>query len=102
MTYSHEATELHLYIVNDHHLWMRRRPEFWRNLDRHMMRGNFDSDKAVTLLMYLVGEGARQYCKEFGGTVRSVFPKDVRETVACLLLEQYADDLRDAGCEMAS
>jgi|DEB0MinimDraft_6_1074348.scaffolds.fasta_scaffold78440_3 hypothetical protein len=102
MTYSHEATELRLYIVNDHHLWMDRRPEFWRNLDRHMVRGNFDSDKAITLLMYLVSEAARQYCKEFGGTVRSVFPKDVRESVARHLLECYADDLRDAECEMAS
>jgi hypothetical protein len=100
MDYSHEATELRLYIVNDAHLWERRRPEFWRSLDRHVLRGDFDSDKAVTLLMYLVGEGARQYCKEFGGTVRSVFPKGVREECARVLLEHYADDLRDAECEM--
>ena len=99
-TYSHEATELRLYIVNDWHLWMERRPEFWKNLDRHMSRGVVDSEKAVTLLMYLVGEGARQYCKEFGGTVRSVFPKDVRTEVARVLLEHYADDLRDAEAEL--
>ena len=100
-TYSHEATELRLYIVNDFYLWETRRPQFWKNLDRHLLRGNFDREKAVTLLMYLAQEGAQSYCREFGGVVRSVFPKPVREECARVLLEHYVDDLRDAEAELA-
>lgn len=85
---SHEAKELALFIENDQHLWMNRRPEFWRNLDRKERAEVFDADKAVVLLRYLSTEGAKKYHATFAGSGRwhDLFPVSIRTEVAKYLV----------------
>lgn len=73
-----EARELAVFMENDYHLWVERRPDFWRNLDRKERRGIFDVDKAVVLMGYFVKEAAKRY----GCT----FEKSDREQVAKYLV----------------
>ena len=83
-----DARELALFMENDYHLWMKRRQDFWKNLDRKERRGIFDVDKAVVLMGYFVKEGAKRY--------GCAFDKSDREQVArwlvCRWSEQFTAD----------
>lgn len=90
---STEARELELFIDNDEPTY-----EYWktciRSLDRKMKRGKYSSTLAVKLWRHLADDAARRYCKEFGGTVRSVFPVSVRQELAEYIERNEADTLR--------
>jgi hypothetical protein len=83
---TYEAQELALFIENDYHLWMNRRPHFWANLDRHERRNVFDADKAVKLLTYLAVEGAKKYAEGYSDKWHDMFPPSVRVEAAKYLL----------------
>lgn len=86
---SPEARELALFMENDYHLWMVRRPDFWRMLDRHDARGNWERAKALKGLDYFVTEGAKKYGAKFDPTDR----KMVANYFVALWEEDTADRL---------
>jgi post-segregation antitoxin (ccd killing protein) len=86
----HEYRELQLYIDNDYQLY-RQKQAIEENLRKKCAKGKYDHTKAPKLWQYMVDEGARKYAKEFGGTVRMMFPKPLRAALA----KEYADDWRD-------
>ena len=49
----------------------------------------YDHTKAPALWDLLVVAGAKSYVKEFGGDVDTVFPKEVRQTVAVQFANEY-------------
>lgn len=82
-----EFRELQLYIDNDRDLY-RQREAIEKNLLRKAAKGRYDKQKAPKLWQYMVDEGARKYCKEFGCQVRTTFPKKMRVELS----KQYACD----------
>jgi len=111
-----EGYELLLWIENDGTLYTQRYTPILKNLTRKKKKGNYDHAKAAKLFMYLVDAGAQSYVKEFGGTIKEVFPKATRLKVAESLadsfeteydLGNYADladsgDISDAKLEKAA
>ena len=81
--------ELLLFIENDPTLHRRQTIPFRDNLTKKFNKGIYDHAKAPKLWQYLVDNGARKYCKYFGGTVRAVFPKHIREQVAQELANEW-------------
>jgi len=81
------ARELELYIDNDRELYRQRR-SIEQNIARKMKSGRYDPTKAPKLWQYLIDAGARKYAKEFGGSVRDMFPKELRVWLSV----QYARD----------
>jgi hypothetical protein len=86
----HAVRELNLYAENDYGLYQRQLA-IDRNQKRHWDKGRWTLEKSTKGYMHLADEAARKYVREFGGTVRSVFPKPVREAVAKI----YAKDFQD-------
>ena len=83
-----DARELALFMENDYHLWMKRRQDFWKNLDRKERRGIFDVDKAVVLMGYFVKEGAKRYGSSFDKSDR----EQVARWLVCRWSEQFTAD----------
>jgi hypothetical protein len=83
------ARELELFIDNDYQLY-RQRTAIDANQERHWNKGEYSYALSTKGYMYLVDAGARKYVKEFGGSVRDMFPKAVRMEVA----RNYADEFR--------
>lgn len=79
--YDHEYRELQLYIDNDYELY-RQRQSIEENLRKKAAKGRYDHKKAPKLWQYMVDAGARKYVKDFGGSVRTMFPKKLREKLA--------------------
>lgn len=52
------------------------------NVARKIKNGSYDPAKAPKLWQYWIDEAARDYCREFGGSVRDIFPKALRQYVA--------------------
>ncbi len=77
----HAEHELELYMDNDEPLY-RRKLEFIRAVKRKINAGRYDASKAWKLWLYWVDEAARKYVREFGGSVRTMFPKELREHLA--------------------
>lgn len=77
--------ELELYIDNNYSLYQRAET-IMANLTRKLNKGTYDSSKAPKLWQYMVDDGARMYCKEFGGQIRYMFPKELRVKLS----KQYA------------
>ena len=96
----HAETELKLYIENDPQLYRRQIVPIIKNIQRKMKSGKYDHTKAPKLWMYLVDNGAKKYVKEFGGDVRSQFPKDVRQSVAVQFANEYRAEIEIQGGEM--
>jgi hypothetical protein len=87
--------ELRLWIDNEETLYPQRR-DILRNLLRKVDKGVYDHDKAPKLWRYLVDRGAREYCQSLGGTLRSSFPKVVRDAVAQDYADEFIDDIDNA------
>lgn len=71
------ARELDLYAENTSELY----PQFQaiiRNISKKIAAGKYDATRAPLLWAYWYDEAARRYCREFGGEVRTMFPKAVR------------------------
>ena len=85
---SEDAKELAIFMENDYRLWMERRQDFWKNLDRKERRGIFDVDKAVTLMGYFVKEGAKRYGSSFDKSDR----EQVARWLVCRWSEQFTAD----------
>lgn len=85
MTHAHvdhdAARELELYAYNTYALDAQREA-IRRNVARRIKNGTYDAEKAPALWQYWIDEAARTYCKEFGGDIRTTFPKVTREYVA--------------------
>lgn len=52
------------------------------NLARKVAKGTYDRNKAPKLWGYWVESAAKSYIKEFGGSMRDMFPPLVRRSVA--------------------
>lgn len=83
--------ELELYVDNNYSLYQRAEA-IMANLERKVNRGVYDSSKAPKLWQYMIDEGARMYCKEFGGQVRYMFPKVLREELSKQYAEAWEED----------
>lgn len=84
MIYGHDdsmMTELNLYAENEVKLY----PQFKSiiaNIKRKIKAGKYDASKAPKLWLYWYDAAAKMYCKEYGGEVRTMFPKHKREWTA--------------------
>jgi hypothetical protein len=94
------ARELKMYIDNDQQLYKSQLVPIVKNIQRKMKSGKYDHRKAPKLWSYLVDNGAKKYVKEFGGTVKSVFPKDVRDSVAIEFANEYRSEIESQNGEM--
>ena len=56
---------------------------------RKKKSGKYDHKQAPKLWQYLVDNGAKQYVKDFGGNVNSMFPKDSRQSIAIQFADEY-------------
>jgi DNA mismatch repair ATPase MutS len=83
--------ELELYIPNEFDLYKQIQAAH-TNLQRKLSRGVYDFEKSVKLFEYVVAAGAKKYVKDFGGDVRSTFPKAVRTQVARGLAEEFREE----------
>ena len=66
--YSHEATELYFYAINDERLYTQQREPIEKNLQRKYDKGIYDAEKAVKLWGYFAETAAKKYHHEFGGS----------------------------------
>ncbi len=75
------ARELDLYAENTGELYGQFQ-SIIANLKRKMKSGKYSPLLAPKLWMYWYTAAAQRYCKEFGGTVATQFPKALREHLA--------------------
>jgi len=73
--------ELELYMENESRLY-RQKQDIIKNIMRKMKGGKYNHSLAPKLWMYWVDEGAKMYVREFGGDVKTMFPKQLREELA--------------------
>lgn len=83
--------ELALYMDNESKLYNQKK-SILQNILRKMKSGKYDHKQAPKLWLYWVDEGAKMYVKEFGGDVKTTFPKALRESLA----QELADDEKKA------
>lgn len=83
------AEELKLFIDNDGDLYRQQTTSIFKNLITKVGRGTYDSQKAVTLFMYLVEAGAKKYAKEFGGTWNLMFSVPTRKLAAAAMRDDF-------------
>jgi hypothetical protein len=101
----HAVDELEIYIVNDRTLYKELHSTYAKNLMTKVARGQYDSAKAVKLLLYLVDRAAQQYTKAFdakstrGGTSFGIFDKPTRMAVAKALLVDLEDEMKSGRYE---
>lgn len=76
-----EARELQLYADNTSALYGQKQ-SIEKNLSIKMYKGTYSSALAPKLWMYWLEAAAKRYVKEFGGDVRTLFPKATREQAA--------------------
>ena len=81
--------ELYLFVSNERSL-MRQKASIIKNIKQKMKTGKYDHSKAPKLWQYWVENGAKLYVKEFGGSVKDTFAKDVRQSVAV----QFANEMQ--------
>ena len=65
-----------------------------------MKKGTYDHLKAPKLWMYLVDNGAKKYVKAYGGDVKTMFPKDLRKSVAVEFANEYRAEIEIQGGDM--
>jgi hypothetical protein len=94
------ARELKLYIENDRDLYKQQIVPIIKNVQRKMKSGKYDHRQAPKLWMYLVDNGAKKYVKEFGGDVKTMFPKDLRLSIANEFANEYKAEIEIQGGEM--
>ena len=81
--------ELYLFVNNERSL-MRQKVSIIKNIKQKMKSDRYDHSKAPKLWQYWVDNGAKLYVKEFGGSVKDTFSKDVRQSVAV----QFANEMQ--------
>ena len=91
-----EARELELFITNDADLYRQRHEPIIANLSKKKYKGVYNHDKAITLMMYLVDDGAKKYFNQFGssgfldgGSWNIMFDKPTRLMVAKELVDSF-------------
>lgn len=87
------ARELELYMSSDSGLYAQRKA-INANLLRKLRKGIFRKHLAARLFMYWVDNGARKYVREFGGEVRTIFPKRTRLRVARSFTREFLTEAR--------
>jgi hypothetical protein len=85
------ARELDLYAENTYELYGQFNAII-ANLKRKIAKGTYRPALAPKLWRYWYDAAAQRYCKEYGGSVRSMFPVAVRQYAA----EQRAQEEYDA------
>ena len=80
--------ELELYIENESSIH-RKKEAIIENIKRKMRFNKYDPKLAPKLWMYWVDDGARKYVTDFGGNVKDMFPKALREKLAHSLARKY-------------
>ena len=50
--------------------------------------------------MYLVDNGAKKYVKAYGGDVKTMFPKELRKSVAVEFANEYRAEIEIQGGDM--
>jgi hypothetical protein len=100
-----EGRELELYLTNTEPFY-RQAQAICDNLARKIVRAiptvgrrlgtAYNPDLAEKLWIYLVNEAAREYCREHGGSSRTMFPGPIRADVARALVYYYEDELAAA------
>lgn len=96
------ARDLSLYIANDGVTYDANVTPFIKNMARHIARGEYDQEKAITAAGYLVQAGAVRYMKDYGdgGRVSTVFDAEDKRDSALLLLANYAEEITEAAGEL--
>jgi len=86
--------ELLLFIENDGDLYRQRAQPIMKNLAKKMVKGTYDSDRAVTAWKYLADAGAKKYQKEFGTEDSPIFTPAVRKAVAIELADAFESEAK--------
>lgn len=91
------SEELKLYIIKDNNLYFHWIIPTIRNLQKHLVKGKFEHDKAVWSFYRVACDADKQYNREIDSTYG--FPVQARWTVAEDLLEYYMEDIKDIESE---
>jgi len=73
--------ELGIYMENESKL-NRQKQDILKSILRKVKDGKYDPSSASKLWLYWVDEGAKMYVREFGGDVKDMFSKQLREGLA--------------------
>ena len=96
--YVHEQQELYLYILNDWGVYNAYLKPMFRAINKKYDQGQGDYEKAVTgLSRNAVLPAARYYVATHGSmtaSVKTMFPKPVRDAVAQELMDYFLDEYR--------
>lgn len=96
--YSHEATELELYLMNDYGVHRAYLVPTARNLHRKHKRGVFEYEKAIKGMRHAVDAAAKQYTLEHGSMTdkwSNLFPVGDRNRVAQVLVDDLLAAIRE-------
>ena len=94
------ARELKLYIENDRDLYRQQIVPIIKSVQRKMKSGKYDHAQAPKLWLYLVDNGAKKYIKDYGGDMKTLFPKDLRLSIANEFANEYKAEIEIQGGEM--
>ena len=94
------ARELKLYIENDRDLYRQQIVPIIKNVQRKMKSGKYDHAQAPKLWLYLVDNGAKKYIKDYGGDMKTLFPKDLRLSIANEFANEYKAKIEIHSGEM--
>ena len=94
------AVELKLSIENDSDLYRQQIVPIIKNVQRKMKKGTYDHLKEQETWMYLVDNGAKKYVKAYGGDVKTMFPEELRKSVAVEFANEYRAEIEIQGGDM--
>ncbi|NWJ44128.1 hypothetical protein HX837_08030, partial [Marine Group I thaumarchaeote] len=97
---AHAARELKLYIEDDKDLYRQQIVPIIKNVQRKMKSGKYDHAQAPKLWLYLVDNGAKKYIKDYGGDMKTLFPKDLRLSIANEFANEYKAKIEIHSGEM--
>ena len=97
---AHAARELKLYIEQDRDLYRQQIVPIIKNVQRKMKSGKYDHAQAPKLWLYLVDNGAKKYIKDYGGDMKTLFPKDLRLSIANEFANEYKAKIEIHSGEM--
>jgi hypothetical protein len=95
--YSHEATELELYLWNDVGCYRAYLVPTCRALARLYDKGKYTHEVALRRMLYSVNASAKQYNLEHGSMTTkwsSLFPRGDRDRVSAVLVDHFLTELR--------
>ena len=95
--YSHEATELYFYALNDADLYRQQREPIEANLQKKYDADKYDEEKAVKLWGYFAVTAAKKYHHEFCGNGKwfDLFPPATRLEMAKLAEIDHRDLMKE-------